>query len=173
MTMFSKTLVSSIVASFKGEAQAIAKARIAQDQAINKALDVVTIACDKPKAEFLKGNSVKNPARAEVKALFDNLVEQGYISKASGAQYQSCFWIAFEQGVPFSRDLVNKKSEAKTKGEAKPKAGPVEKTTMESLTATLQKALHQCKLLNQTILKGALLDAIWETIPDFVETPAK
>ena len=170
MTMFTKTLVSSIVASFKGEAQAIAKARNVQDQQINKALDVVTIACDKPKAEFLKGNSVKNPARAEVKALFDNLVEQGFISKASGAQYQSCFWIAFEQGVPFSRDLANKKSEAKTKTEAAPKSGPVEKTNMESLTATLQKALHQCTLLNQSMMKAALIDAIVEFIPDFKES---
>lgn len=170
MTMFTKTLVSSIVASFKGEAQAIAKARIAQDQAINKALDVVTIACDKPKAEFLKGNSVKNPARAEVKALFDNLVEQGFISKASGAQYQSCFWIAFEQGVPFSRDLVNKKSEAKTKKETTPKAGPVISTTRESLDKTLSKALAQARALGLTEFAATMLDHCLESLDGFKET---
>jgi phage antirepressor YoqD-like protein len=168
--MFSKTLVSSIVASFKGEAQAIAKARIEQDKQFNKALDAVTLACDKPKAEFLKGNSVKNPARAEVKALFDNLVEQGFISKASGAQYQSCFWIAFETGVPFSRDLANKKSDAKTKKDATPKAGPVISTTRESLDKTLSKALGQARALGLTEFAAEMLDLCIESLDDFKET---
>ena len=76
--------------------------------------------------------------------------------------------------MPFSRDLANKKAEAKaeanTKAEATAKAGKVEVTDMPALIATLQKALHQCTLLNQTLLKGALLDAIVEFIPDFTDS---
>ena len=39
MAYVSKTIVASIINSFKGEAQAVAKARTAQDKEINKALD--------------------------------------------------------------------------------------------------------------------------------------
>jgi hypothetical protein len=171
MTIVSKSLTSKVIKLFHGEGETLAKIRATQDQAIQAVLDAMLIACDKPKAEFMKGNAKTNPARAEVKEMFDGIVS-ATCSKASATQYQSAFWIAFEKGIPFSRDLVNKKSDDK-KTESTPKAGKVESTTMESLTATLQKALHQCVLLNQTILKGALLDAILETIPDFVETPAK
>jgi hypothetical protein len=61
-------------------------------------------------------------------------------------------------------------AEANTKAEATAKAGKVEVTDMPALVLTLQKALHQCTLLNQTLLKGALLDAIVEFIPDFTES---
>lgn len=145
-----------------------------QNKAIQALNDAHLLACTTTKAEYLKGNASSNDARKEVKALFDSLVTEGYISKATGQQYQQCFWIAFEQGVPFSRDLVNKKAKAKAeanaKAEAKPKSGKVEKTDMPALVATLQKALHQCGLLNQTMLKGALIDTIVEFIPDFTET---
>jgi hypothetical protein len=126
----------------------------------------------------MKGNSKTNEARGEVKALFDTLVSKEYISKASAQQYAQCFWIAFETNVPFSRDLANKKAEAtakanaeaNVKAEATAKAGKVEVTDMPALVLTLQKALHQCMLLNQTMLKGALVDAIIEFIPDFTES---
>jgi len=122
----------------------------------------------------MKGTSVKNEAKGEVKALFDSLVADKYISKNTAQQYQQCFWIAFEKGIPFTRDLVNKKAEAKAEANTPktetPKAGPVEKTDMPALIATLQKALHQCTLLNQSMLKGALVDAIVEFIPDFTES---
>jgi hypothetical protein len=168
MTMFTKTLLSTIDKSFEGEAKAIAKARVIQDQAIQQALDVVTLVCDKPKAEFLKGNSKTNLARGEVKALFDGLVEKGFISKATGAQYQSCFWIAFETGVEFSRDLANKKSE--TKKESTPKAGPVISTTRESLDKTLSKALGQARALGLTEFAATMLDHCIESLDGFKET---
>ena len=75
MAYVSKTIVASIINSFKGEAQAVAKARTAQDKEINKALDAMILANDKPtRAEFAKGNSTKNPARAEVNEIFGALV---------------------------------------------------------------------------------------------------
>jgi hypothetical protein len=179
MAQFTK-LHASIIGAF-ATADAKAKKLIAdsiskQNAEIQKLVDAHLLACTTTKAEYMKGNSASNEARGEVKALFDSLVAKEFISKASAQQYQQCFWIAFETGVPFARDLVNKKAEAKAeagKAESKAKAGPVEKTDMPALIATLRKALSQCTLLNQSMLKGALVDAIVEFIPDFVETPVK
>jgi hypothetical protein len=170
--MFTKSIVSAIFTSFEGEAKAIAKARVNQDKAINVALDAMVIACDKPKAEFMKGNSKTNEARAEVKAIFDGLVEKGLISKASGAQYQSAFWIAFETGVSFQRDLVNKKSAEKTETakSANQKAGPVISTTREALDKTLSKALAQARALNLDIFAGEMLDLCLDSLDGFKET---
>ena len=177
MAQFSK-LHASIIGAFatakakaeKLEADSISK----QNAEIQKLVDAHVIACNTTKAEYLKGNSKTNEARGEVKALFDSLVSKEYISKNSAQQYAQCFWIAFETNVPFSRDLANKKSEAKAevnaKAEATAKAGKVEVTDMPALIATLQKALHQCTLLNQSMLKASLIHSIIEFIPDFTES---
>ena len=177
MANFTK-LHASIIGAFatakakaeKLEADSISK----QNAEIQKLVDAHVIACNTTKAEYLKGNSKTNEARGEVKALFDSLVSKEYISKNSAQQYAQCFWIAFETNVPFSRDLANKKSEAKAevnaKAEATAKAGKVEVTDMPALIATLQKALHQCTLLNQSMLKASLIDSIIEFIPDFTES---
>jgi hypothetical protein len=177
MAQFTKLHASIIGAFATAKAKAdklIADSITKQNAEIQKLVDAHVIACSTTKAEYLKGNSKTNEARGEVKALFDSLVSKEYISKNSAQQYAQCFWIAFETNVPFSRDLANKKAEAKaeanTKAEATAKAGKVEVTDMPALTLTLQKALHQCTLLNQTLLKGALLDAIVEFIPDFTES---
>jgi ribosomal protein S20 len=169
MTFVSKTIVSSIFKAFEGEAKAIQKARAIQDQAIQQALDVITLACDKPKAEFMKGNAKTNPARAEVKSIFDGLVEKGFVSKASGAQYQSAFWIAFEKGIEFQRDLVNKKSDDK-KAESTPKAGKVTSTSRTDLDKTLSKALAQARMLGLTEFAATLLDHCIESLDGFKET---
>lgn len=179
MAQFSK-LHASIIGAFataKAKADKLeADSTTKQNAEIQKLVDAHLLACTTTKPEYMKGNSATNEAKGEVKALFDSLVAKEFISKASAQQYQQCFWIAFETGVPFARDLVNKKAKAKADATAKadaPKSGKVEKTDMPALIATLQKALHQCNLLNQSMLKGALVDAIVEFIPDFVETPAK
>ena len=172
MSVINQTLIAAVVKSFEGEAKAIAKARTGQDKAIQATLDAMFIACDKPKAEFMKGNSKSNDARAQIKSMFDAIVEKGFISKSSGTQYQSAFWIAFESGVPFSRDLNNKKSEAKAKddSEAKPTTGKVETTDIPALHKTLSKALAQARILNQTIFAADLVDLIVDTWPEFKET---
>jgi hypothetical protein len=177
MAQFTKIHASIIGAFATAKAKAdklIAESVSKQNAEIQKLVDAHVLACATTKAEYLKGNSKTNEARGEVKALFDSLVSKEYISKNSAQQYAQCFWIAFETNVPFSRDLANKKAEAKaeanTKAEATAKAGKVEVTDMPALIATLQKALHQCTLLNQTMLKGALVDAIVEFIPEFTET---
>lgn len=179
MAQFTK-LHASIIGAFataKAKADKLEADSIKnQNKAIQALVDAHLLACTTTKAEYMKGNSATNEARGEVKALFDTLVSKEYIKSTSAQQYQQCFWIAFETGVPFARDLVNKKAEAKAeagKAEAKAKAGKVEVTDMPALVATLQKALHQCTLLNQSMLKASLIDAIVEFIPEFKETPTK
>ena len=175
MSKFTK-LHNAIIGTFKSaKVQAdklLADSTTKQNVEIQKLVDAHLLACTTTKAEYLKGNSVKNDARREVKELFESLAKAEYISQKSATQYQSCFWIAFEKGIPFSRDLVNAKAKAKaeTAKAETPKAGPVEKTDMPALIATLQKALHQCVLLNQTMLKASLIDSIIEFIPDFKES---
>jgi len=177
MAQFTK-IHTSIIGAFataKAKAEKLENDSITKQNAeIQKLVDAHLLACTTTKAEYLKGNSATNEARGEVKALFDSLVSKDYIKKSSGQQYAQCFWIAFETGVPFSRDLANKKAKANAevnaKAEATAKAGKVEVTDMPALIATLQKALHQCTLLNQSMLKGALVDAIVEFIPDFTES---
>jgi hypothetical protein len=163
---------TAIVKSFDAEVAAIAKARIAQDTAIQKMLDALLIACDTTKPLFMKGNAATNPARFQVKQVFDTIAEKGFISKSTAASYQSAFWIAFETGVPFQRDLNNKKDTPDNAGEGadKPKSGPVEKTDIPALHKTLSKALAQARLLNQSIFAADLVDLITDTWPDFKET---
>lgn len=175
MTVINQSIVSKVIKSFEGEAKKIAAIRADQDKAIQAALDAMVIACDKPKAEFLKGNAKTNEARGQIKAMFDAIVGPA-CSKASAASYQTAFWIAFETGVPFSRDLNNKKTESKKSGgaggesDSKAKTGTVTTTTVAELHKTLSKALAQARILNQSIFAADLVDLIADTWPDFKET---
>ena len=145
-----------------------------QDKAIQLVLDTMVVNADKPRAEFLKGNARSNPAREQVKALFDALVEKEYIKAKSAAQYQTCFWLAFENGVPFSRSLVNekaatKKADGASKATAAPKAGKVESTTRAELDKTLSKAIKQARLLGLTEFAACMLDQCIESLDAFKE----
>jgi hypothetical protein len=171
MSVINQSLIAAVVKSFEGEAKAIAKARALQDKAIQTALDAMTLACDKPKAEFLKGNAKTNPARGQIKAMFDAITEAGFVSKSSAASYQSAFWIAFEQGIEFKRDLNNKKD--KPEGEAKTSAtasGAVQSTSRTDLDKTLSKAMAQARLLGLTEFAGELVDLCIDRLDGFKET---
>jgi hypothetical protein len=145
-----------------------------QNVEISKLVDAHIVANDKPtKAEYMKGNSATNEARKEIKTLFEGLATAGFIEKSTVKSYQNSFWIAFEQGVPFNRNLANKKSADKkaeaTKTESV-KAGKVEVTTIAEMHKTLSKALAQARILNQSIFAAELIDFILITYPDFKET---
>ena len=172
MSVINQSIVAAVVRSFEGEAKAVAKARTQQDKAIQSALDAMFVACDKPKAEFLKGNAKTNPARGQIKAMFDAIVEKGFISKSSGASYQSAFWIAFESGVDFQRDLNNKKDKGET-GEAKTSAkasGAVQSTSRTDLDKTLSKAMAQARLLGLLEFAADLVDLCQDRLDGFEET---
>jgi hypothetical protein len=172
MSVINASIITAVVRSFEGEAKAIAKARVQQDKALQSALDAMWVACDKPKAEFLKGNAKTNPARGQIKAMFDAIAEAGHVSKSSAASYQSAFWIAFEQGIPFQRDLNNKpKSEGGDTGGTKPPVtGGVVSTSRTDLDKTLTKALAQARLLGLTDFAADLLDMCLDRLSDFQET---
>jgi hypothetical protein len=174
MSVINQSLVNAVIKSFEGEAKAIAKARAGQDKAIQATLDAMLIACDKPKALFMKGNAKTNEARGQIKAMFDAICEKGFISKSSAASYQSAYWIAFEQGIEFQRDLNNKKDkpegesgEAKTSTKA---SGAVQSTSRKDLDKTLSKALAQARLLGLTDFAAEVLDLCIDRLDGFEET---
>ena len=176
MSKFSK-IHTAIIGTFKtANVQAdklLADSTTKQNAEIQKLVDAHLLACTTTKAEYLKGNSVKNDARREVKELFESLAKAEYISQKSATQYQTCFWIAFEKGIPFARDLVNVKAKAKADATAKAesvKAGAVTTTTIAEMHKTLSKALAQARTLNQSIFAAELVDFILITYPDFKET---
>lgn len=168
MTIVSKNLTSKVIKLFQGEGDTIAKIRTEQDKAINAVLDAMTLACDKPKDVFMKGNAKTNEARREIKELFDAIVSPT-CSKSSAASYQSAFWIAFEQGIAFQRDLNNKKENAGEKS-SEPKSGKVTSTSRTDLDKTLSKALAQARMLGLTEFAATLLDHCIESLDDFKET---
>ena len=174
MSVINQSLIAAVIKSFEGEAKAIAKARAGQDKAIQATLDAMFIACDKPKALFLKGNAKTNEARGQIKAMFDAIAEAGYISKSSAASYQTAFWIAFDQGIPFQRDLNNKaKTEGESTGEAKTSAkasGAVQSTSRKDLDKTLSKALAQARLLGLLDFAADVLDLCQDRLDGFEET---
>lgn len=168
MTIVSKNLTSKVIKLFQGEGDTIAKIRTEQDKAINAVLDAMTLACDKPKDIFMKGNAKTNEARREIKELFDAIVSPT-CSKSSAASYQSAFWIAFEQGIAFQRDLNNKKENAGEKS-SEPKSGKVTSTSRTDLDKTLSKALAQARMLGLTEFAADILDLCIESLDDFKET---
>ena len=160
--IISSALTSAITSAFTGEAKAVALARVKQDKAIQQALDAMTLACTGSKVDFMKGNSASNSARGEVKAIFDGLVEAKHIAKATAAMYQSSFWMAFENAVPFKRDLATK-----------PKGATVEKTagasktlsvTRDNLVKAIAAAVAMAKALGLTMLAQDIQDIAAETL---------
>jgi hypothetical protein len=173
-TLINAKSFAAVITAFKGEAAAIAKARTLQDKAIQAVLDGLLISCTVPKAMFMKGNSTSNTARGEVKAMFDAIVETGAISKASGAMYQSAFWIAFEQGVAFKRDLCSKgKAKPQANGAstetAKPKSTKVVSVNRENLDAVLKQALAMSRTLGLTEFAAEVLGICLDSLDGFKE----
>jgi hypothetical protein len=164
-------LTAKVVSLFEGETRKLSQIRSEQDVAINQALDAMRLACVTDRKTFLKGNAATNDARGQIKAMFDAIIGPA-CSKSSAASYQSAFWIAFEKGIPFQRDLNNKKDTPENAGTGteKPKSGPVEKTDIPALHKTLSKALAQARMLNQKMFAADLVDLIVDTWPEFTET---
>jgi hypothetical protein len=144
ITVTTKAL-TAVRTAFKTAAAAEGRANAARAAALTKLADEFRTAG--LKAADLGGNAKTNAARGQIKGLFDKLVEQALISKASAATYQTCFWISFEKNVPFSTDLANqkstaKKTEAKTDEGAKGKADkPKAKNDVAEKAQTLGQAV--------------------------------
>lgn len=171
-----KAIESACGATAKRLIAATEKATVTRNAELGKLADAIR--AKGVTAEHLKGNAKSNPIRATVKAFFDRLVEAGVIGKASGATYQTCFWLAYEKQVPFSTDLANQKTEAKKSnagsGKAKDDAAKVKgsvvvKTSRENLLALLDQAQ---KMMHDLNLVAALPEfEMWRADFDLV-TPA-
>jgi hypothetical protein len=174
MSVINQSLIAAVIKSFDKGAKTLDKVRQDQDKAIQATLDAMFIACDKPKALFLKGNAKTNAARGQIKSMFDAIAEAGYISKSSAASYQTAFWIAFDQGIPFQRDLNNKdKAEGESTGETKTStkaSGAVQSTSRKDLDKTLSKALAQARLLGLLDFAADVLDLCQDCLDGFEET---
>ena len=168
------TLTNAIINAFTGKVAAL---NAMQDKAIQKAIDAMFLACDKPVAEFLKGNAKTNPARGQVAEMFTAIVTAGGLSKSAANNYATSFWIAFERGVPFQRTLFESGRKAKVAATDKTpdtkKAGAVKTTDRAELDKTLCKALQQARLLGLTEFAAEILDVCLESLEGFTETPAK
>ena len=168
--ILSSSLVSGVVSAFKAEAGAVAMARAKQDKGIQQCLDAMTLACTGSKAEFMKGNSKSNTARAEVKALFDKLVEGKFLAKSSAAMYQSSFWMAFENGVPFKRDLASKAKPETVKTPGQSKTVSVNR---ENLIKSINATVAMAKALGLTMFAQEITELAQDSIDDFTVEDAK
>ena len=88
-----------------------------------------------------------------------------YITGAKRALYFGVAWSAALFTNPDFKIPGGKTSTPKDK-----KAGGVSTTTLDAAHKTLQKAIAQYRMLNQSMLVAAMLDAVQEFYPDFVES---
>lgn len=122
LTKAAKAVDQAFVKAADNLTKAAAKSTVIVQVAVQRLIDTAkaegwTVAAVKGK------NSKTSLERAAVKSVFDSAAAAGFISKATAANYQTCFWIAFETDVPFSTDLQNQKAAAKKDtGEGKGKS---------------------------------------------------
>jgi len=88
-----------------------------------------------------------------------------YITGAKRALY---FGVAWSAALFTNPDF--KIPGGKTSTPTVEKAGKVSTTTIDAAHKTLQKAISQYRMLNQSLLVAALLDGIQEFYPDFKES---
>jgi hypothetical protein len=176
--MFTKSVIANTIKSMGEAANLDGQANDVRNMAIQKLVDFMVVKRGtQATKDFLKGNSVTNPARLAVKQLFDTLVEKSLISTQTGKIYSTNFWIAFVDGVPFSPALSNQKSKAKKERGAQTgnglsadkavatKAGKVETTDRAALIQTLTKAFEQSQILikagdSQLTITAATLETL-------------
>ena len=160
MSMFTKSVIASTIKSMADALKIDGQANDVRNMAIQKMVDFMVVKRGtQATKDFLKGNSITNPARLAVKGLFDTLVEKNLISIQTGKIYATNFWIAFQDNVPFSATLSNEKSKAKKERGAQTgnglsadkavvtKAGKVETTDRAALVQTLTKGFEQSQIL--------------------------
>lgn len=161
--MIDAKLAKAVTTAFANGKKAEAKAIAEQNRSIQKVLDTFWV-LPTPKGVMLSGNARTNPHRAAIAALFNGLVEQGYITPASGRQYQSAFWYAFERGTPFERGALNKSAPKKTRD-----ARHGEVASKEAIVQAMASAMVMARTMGLDATASDLLDLILELAPDFKE----
>ena len=135
------------------------------------AVDALIVACDQAdRAKFWKEQS----------ETIDGFVKSAWphdSQESARRNYKTSLKIAFCFNIPFApslfKDYSAKDGTAKTakesKGDTAKTAGKVTSTTREELDKTLQKALHQMRLLKLHGLASDVLDVLQGTLSDFQE----
>jgi len=138
-----------------------------RQRVITRIMDDMRVRMAVPMAQFLKGNSKTNTARAEIKTLFEAFTADGIlgdISPSTASVYASSYWLCFENGIPFDLNARDKKSKT-----AKLKNAPGKKVDVEAYGKELIKVLAMARLLQRSEDASALLDMIVDIDPEFVE----
>ena len=170
MSFFNSALVKEIVGAATNEKKGVAALVAETDGQLQKALDVVTLQCKVSKAEYMKGNSKTNAARAAVNELMATVGKAAGWGDSAQRNYGTSFWMCFKSGVAFDRcAYMGDRSKDKKTGS---KAGSTTTTTMDSVVTTLKKAIQQAELMECPELAADLLrigkkhiDADW-TMPE-------
>ena len=143
MSFFSKTVVAAIETAAANEQSGVAALVAATDAAIQKPLDILLTTCKVSKAEFMKGNARTNDARKEVGALFEHVGKLAGWQESAVRNYQTSFWIAFRDGVPFDRNLFKGgKSGSAGKGAQHDKGSTVNEDTVVADLVRLANHLY-------------------------------
>jgi len=166
--------------SFNVSAKSIVSAYAAMDKAAGKTRDAIQIAmqqfCD---AWFLSNGKSIESCKALGKTIRESeivvkVVASGAIDKKTFTEYAQSAMRAVFHGVAWEAGLKNNPDYALPGGKvstpAVEKAGKVSVTTLDAAHKTLQKAISQYRMLNQSMLVAAMLDAVQEFYPDFVES---
>ena len=166
--------------SFNVSAKTIVSAYAAMDKAAGKTRDAIQISmqqfCD---AWFIANGKSIESCKALGKTIRESeivvkVVASGAIDKKTFTEYAQSAMRAVFHGVAWEAGLKNNPDYALPGGKvstpAVEKAGKVSVTTLDAAHKTLQKAISQYRMLNQSMLVAAMLDAVQEFYPDFVES---
>ena len=113
----------------------------------------------------LKAAEAAQGIGSDTRALSRYATLNNYITGAKRALY---FGVAWSAALFTNPDY--KIPGGKVSTPADKKAGTVSTTTLDAAHKTLQKALSQYRMLNQSMLVAAMLDAVQEFYPDFKES---
>lgn len=167
---FSPSTVKSVVSAFAKASKIELTAKETRNQAGQKMVDDLTVACDMAdKAKFFD----KVKARA---ACIEVFTKAG-LSESAVKNYPMSVKLAFVHGIAFEASLFTKQGKAAA-GIATPsagtadngKSGKVSTTTKAALFKTLSKALAQARILENVEFAADLIDLVQDAYPDFEET---
>ena len=166
--------------SFNVSAKTIISAYATMGKVAGKTRDAIQIAmqgfCD---AWFIANGKSMESIKAMGKTIRESeivvkVTASGAIDKKTFTEYAQSAMRAVYHGVAWEAGLKNDPAYALPGGKASTpvaeKAGKVSTTTIDAAHKTLQKALSQYRLLNQSMLVAAMLDAVQEFYPDFKES---
>jgi len=173
------TTVTIKPVSFDTSAKTIVSAQRVHDKASARFADALQISmqgfCDAwliANGKSIESCKALGKSIRESKVVAD-IVLSGAMVKKTWTEYAQSAMRAVFHNVAWEGKLKNNPDYALPGGKvstpAAEKAGKVSVTTISEAHKTMQKAISQYRMLNQSMLVAAMLDAIQEFYPDFKE----